>query len=44
MPGGTQGQVESGPGQPKLVAGNPACGKGVGTRRSLWSLSTQGFL
>lgn len=44
IPGDVQGQFGWSPGQPKLVAGNPACGKGVGTRRSLWSLSTQGFL
>ena len=31
VPGGVQGQVGYGPGQPDLVVGNPAQGRGVGT-------------
>ena len=30
IPGGVQGQLGWGPGQPDLVAGNPAHGRGIG--------------
>ena len=33
-----------GSGQPGLVVGNPVCGRGVKTRWSLWSFSTQAIL
>lgn len=39
--GGVEGQVGQGPGQPGLVAGNPAHGRRVGTVKSLKSLPTQ---
>jgi len=32
IPGGVQGQVGWGPGQPYILGGSPAHGKGVGTR------------
>jgi len=32
IPGGTQGQVGWGPPQPDPMAGNPAHGRGIGTR------------
>ena len=45
IPGGVQGQVGWGPGQPGLVlnveVGGPACGRGVGDSWSLRSLPTQ---
>ena len=45
IPGGIQGQVGWGHGQPGLVlnveVGGPACGVGVGDSRSLGSLPTQ---
>ena len=44
VPGGVQGQVGWGPGQPDLVGGSPACGGGVGTRWPLRSLPTQATL
>ena len=48
IPGGVQGQVRWGPGQPGLVpdvvTGNPAHGREVGTRWSLRSLLTQAIL
>ena len=40
IPGGIQGQVGWGPGQPELVGGSPARGKRVGARRSLRSHPT----
>jgi len=39
-----QGQAGCGTGQPGLVVGNPASGRGVETRLSLWSFSTQAIL
>ena len=48
IPGGVQGQVGWGPGQPGLVfhveVGGPACGVGVGASRSLRSLPAQASL
>ena len=44
IPGGIQGQAGCGSGQPGLVVGDPAHSKGVETRRSLWSFSTQAIL
>ena len=48
IPGGVQGKVGWGPGQPGLVlnveVGGPACGGGVGASRSLRSLPTQAIL
>ena len=48
VPGGVQGQVEWGLGQPGLVlnveAGGPACGVGVGDSQSLRSLPTWAIL
>jgi len=48
IPGGVQGQVGWGPGQPGLVlnveVGGPACGGGVGASRSLRSLPAQAIL
>jgi len=48
VPGGVQGQGGWGPGQPGLVlnveVGGPACGRRVGTSRSLKSLPTQAIL
>ena len=32
MPGGVQRQIGGSPGQPELVRGNPAHGRGIGTR------------
>jgi len=47
-PGGVQGQVGKGPGQPALVpdleVGGPACGRGAGTQWSLRPLPTQAIL
>jgi len=47
IPGGVQGQVGWGPGQPGLVldveVGGPACGRGVGASWSLGSLPTRLF-
>jgi len=40
-PGCIQGQAGCGSGQPGLVVGSPALSRGVDTRRSLWSFSTQ---
>ena len=40
----TQGQVGRGLGQPGLVEGVPAHGRGVGTRQSLRSFPTQTVL
>ena len=42
--GGIQGQAGCGSGQPGLVVGAPAHSRGVETRWSLWSLSTQAIL
>ena len=44
LPGSVQGQVGRGFGQPGLVEGVPAHGRGVGTGWSLRSLPTQTFL
>jgi len=48
VPGGVQGQLGWGPGQPGLVlnvkGGSPACSKGVGASWSLRSLPTQAIL
>jgi len=44
IPGGNQGHVGCGSGQPGLVVGNPTHGKGVQTRWSLRSFSTQSIL
>jgi len=44
IPGGAQGQVGWGPGQPELVRGSPAHGKGFGTRWCLRFLPTQAIL
>jgi len=48
IPGGVQGQVEWGSGQPGLVpdpeVGGPACDRGVGTLGPLASLPTQAIL
>jgi len=41
IPGGIQGQAGCSSGQPDLVVGNPAHGRGVETQWSLWSFSTQ---
>jgi len=41
---GIQGQVEWEPGEPDLVGGVPAYGRGVGTRCPLRSLPTQTIL
>jgi len=43
-PGDIQGQAECGSGQPGLVAVDPAHSRGVETRLSLWSFSTQAIL
>ena len=37
-------QAGCGSGQPGLVVGDPACGRGVETRWSLWSFSTHAIL
>ena len=44
IPGGIQGQAGCGSGQPGLVVGDPAHSRGVETRSSLWSFSTQAIL
>ena len=44
IPGGIQGQAGCGSGQPDLVVGDPAHGRGVETRWSLWSFSIQAIL
>ena len=44
IPVGIQGQAECGSGQPGLVVGNPARGRGVATTWSLRYLSTQTIL
>ena len=44
IPGGIQGQAGCGSGQPGLVVGDPAHGRRVETRWSLWSFSTQAIL
>lgn len=48
VPGGVQGQVGWGPGQPALVVdladSNPTCSTGAGTWWSVRSLPTQGIL
>jgi len=44
IPGGTQGQVGCGSGQPGLVVGDPAHSRGVETGWSLWSFSTRAIL
>ena len=48
IPGGVQGQVGWGPGQPGLVldmeGGGPACGGMVGASQSLRALLTQALL
>jgi len=44
IPEGIQGQAGCGSGQPGLVAGNPAHSRGIETRWSLWSFSTQAIL
>jgi len=41
IPGGIQGQAGCGSGQPGLLVGDPAHSRGVETRWSLWSFSTQ---
>jgi len=44
IPGGIQGQAACGSGQFGLVVGDPAHSRGVETRWSLWSFSTQAIL
>jgi len=44
IPGGIQGQAGCGSGQPGLVVGDPAHSRGVETKWSLWSFSTQAIL
>jgi len=44
IPAGIQGQAGCGSGQPGLVVGDPAQSRGVETRWSLWSFSTQAIL
>jgi len=44
IPGGIQGQAGCGSKQPGLVVGDPAHSRGVETRWSLWSFSTQAIL
>ena len=44
IPGGIQGQAGCGSGQPGLMVGDPAHSRGVETRLSLWSFSTQAIL
>ena len=44
IPGCIQGQAGCGSGQPGLVVGDPVQGRGVETRWSLWSFSTQAIL
>ena len=44
IPGGVQGQVVPVPGQPELVEGSPAHGRGIGTKRSLRSIPSQNIL
>ena len=44
LPGGIQGQTGCGSGQPGLVVGDPAHSRGVETRGSSWSFSTQAIL
>ena len=48
IPGGVQGQVGWGPGQPSLVpdleVGGPACDRGIGTQRSLEFLPRQAIV
>jgi len=44
IPGGIQGQAGCGSGQPGLVVGDPAHSRGVETRQSLLSFSTQAIL
>ena len=44
IPGGIEGQAGCGSGQPGLVVGDPAHSRGVETRWSLWSFSTQAIL
>ena len=44
IPGGIQGQAGCGSGQPGLLVGDPAHSRGVETRWSLWSFSTQTIL
>ena len=44
IPGGVQGQVGWGLGQPELVGGSPAHSNGFGTRWSIRSLATQTIL
>jgi len=44
IPGGIQGQAGWGSGQPGLLVGDPAHSRGLETRWSLWSFSTQAIL
>jgi len=44
IPGGIEGQAGCGSEQPGLVAGDPAHSRGVETRWTLWSFSTQAIL
>jgi len=44
IPGAIQGQAGCGSGQPGLLVGDPAHSRGVETRWSLWSFSTQAIL
>ena len=44
IPGGTQSQAGCGSGQHGLVVGDPAHSRGVETKWSLWSFSTQAIL
>ena len=44
VPGGVQGPVGRGPGQPELVGGRPACGSGAGTGWALRSLPSETIL
>jgi len=44
IPGCIQGQAGCGSGQPGLEVGDPAHSRGVETRWSLWSFSTQAIL
>ena len=44
IPGGIKNQAGCGTGQPGLVVGNPTHSRGVETRWSLWSFTTQAIL
>lgn len=42
-PSSVQGQDGCGLGQPDLVESVPGCGRGVGAKRSSWSVPTENF-